>query len=78
MGCSYKTVDYGDVGHGLCVYWGTWVGSGSWVWSTLKDSMRSFITFSIDKCVLCGEILRVFFGGHMLGRNILSLILIVR
>ena len=37
----------GDVGHGLGVYWGTLVGSASWVCSTLKDSLRSFITFSI-------------------------------
>ena len=46
----------GDEGNELGVYWGTWVGSGtwvglgSWVWSTLKDSLRSFITFSMSVC----------------------------
>ena len=39
-----------DVGHGSGVNWGTWVGPGSWVWSTLKDSLGSFITLSISVC----------------------------
>ena len=54
----------GDVGHGLGVYWGTCVGSGSWVWSTLKDSLKSFITFSISVCWV-GKSSKYFFCGHM-------------
>ena len=60
-GYRIKGSTMGDVGHGLGVYWRTWVGSGSWVWSTLKDS--DIIYYLFDKCVLGGEI--VFFCGHM-------------
>ena len=49
-GARIKGSTMGDVGHAFVVYCGTWVDSGSWVWSTLKDSLRSFITFSISVC----------------------------
>ena len=55
----------GDVWHGLEVCCETWVGTWSWVWSALKDSLRSFITFFDKSLIKCGKILRVFLWTHL-------------
>ena len=70
----------GDVGHGLGVFWETWVVSGSWVWSTLNDSLRSFITSSISVCWV-GKSSGYFLWTHaliVLGKNICPYWLVVR
>ena len=60
----------GDVEHGLVVYW---------VMGLVHfEGLFENIYYVSDKCVLGGEIHRVFFCGHMKCRSILPLILIVK
>ena len=66
----------GDDGHWFVLDWGSWVGCGLRVCSALKDSLRSFINFSMSVC--CTGKSSEYFCGHMKFRNIPCFILIVK